>query len=156
MKRKLTMTPKWRESLVKARAARDAKAKERGSRYTPEGMEKMRALGASNEASWNASRERIATLEKKVSPDAEALVWELCQLINEKPALFTEIARRAGTKTRTLFDWRKGKKIPRLDTFRRVAWECGFDLKLVKRDLRPRDKSIWVAPRDAFNPGTIR
>ena len=151
MRRKLTMTNKWRASLAKARAAREAKAKERGCRYTPEGLEKMRELGANNPASWEASRARKALEPKRVSIEAEPLVWELVRLLEGQPALFTEIAKRAGTNTRTLSGWRAGEQMPRLDTFRRVAWECGYDVKLIKRDQRPRDKSIWLAPRERFN-----
>lgn len=151
-KRKLTMTPKWRESLVRARAAREAKAAERGSRYTADGMERMRELGRRNAASWEASRERRRAMDKTASDDADALVIQLFQLMNERRKTYAEVARKAGLNPRSLVDWKACKSTPTLTRFREVAWALGYVVKLEPFDQpKPRDVSTWQAPRDHFN-----
>lgn len=145
--RKLTMTTKWRESLAKARAAREAKARERGSRYTPEGMERLRALGKRNAASWDASREWHRARKPEAQADADALLVQLFELIGQSRLLNTEIARKSGVSLNTLRAWRKGSVNPSVIAFRDVAWTLGYVLKLEKFERRPKDKSVWNLSR---------
>ena len=149
----MSATPKMLAALERARAARAAKVKERGSYLTPEGMAKQRELGRRNVAAWEGARAHRAGQEKPIGDDADTMVWQLFRLMHESGRTHRDICRAAGISEKQLREWRLGGSMPLLETFRRVAWACGYVLKLEKREERPRDRSIWPAPRATFIEG---
>lgn len=146
------MTPKWRESLERARAAKREKAAARGSVFrSPE--TKLRAIqtGLRNLANHSAKGQLASARNRFVMPKTrDPIMQQIFDLIRKSGTYQRDIMDRAGIDRGSFKRWRSGKHYPNFQSIVAVLTVLGAEMRIVQTKYSSAD--VQRRQRNGFEP----